>query len=324
MSRSKIKILSLVIIMVSISFAEIRAQELVSTTVSKDTILIGDQVEWKSLLKVPKGMTASIDSMSGYVVPGVELIGNFRIDTVKKHKKYMDVEAKGLITSFDSGSYKLPALVVYFFRGDEIVDTLRLKELDLEVTTVPIDTATYEMYDIRPQFRYPVTFSEVIPWVGGGVLLAAVIIALIYYFRRRSAGMSVLAPAKPKDPAHIVALRKLEEIRNEKLWQEGKEKQFYTEVTDTLRIYIEERFGIKTLERTSNEILEDISKKELTPADYEILKGLFSTADLVKFAKYTASQEENENAIPASVRFVNDTFLQSIEEETIKREVENG
>ncbi len=318
MNRMMKKILSMAAVLVLTSFVGIRAQELVSTTLTKDTILIGDQVEWKSVLKVPKGLRASIDSMSGYVVPGVELIGDFRIDTVKRHKAYSDVEAKGIITSFDSGSYKLPPLVVYFTRGDEIVDTLRLKEMDLEVTTIPIDTATYEMYDIRPQFNYPVTFAEVAPWAGGGLLLVAIIVAIVYYFRRRAAGKPVFAPAKPKDPAHIVALRKLEEIRNEKLWQEGKEKQFYTEVTDTLRAYIEDRFDIKTFERTSAEILEDISKKDLTPADYEILKDIFSTSDLVKFAKYTASQDENENAIPASVRFVNDTFLQAIEDEKNK------
>ncbi len=312
------KILLIAAVLVLASSVRAGAQELVSTTLTKDTILIGDQVEWKSVLKVPNGLTASIDPMSEYVVPGVELIGDFRIDTVKRHKTYSDVEAVGLITSFDSGSYKLPPLVVYFTRGEEIVDTLRLKELDLEVTTIPIDTATYEMYDIRPQFQYPVTFAEVAPWAGGGLLLVAIIVAAVYYFRRRKAGKDVFAPAKPKDPAHIVALRKLEEIRNEKLWQDGKEKQFYTEVTDTLRAYIEDRFDIKTFERTSGEILEDIAEKDLTPADYEILKEIFSTSDLVKFAKYTATQEENENAIPASVRFVNDTFLQAIEEEKKK------
>ncbi len=308
-------IITVAIALAALSSFRADAQELVSTTVSKDTILIGDQVEWKSLMKVPKGMTASIDPMEGYVVPGVELLGEFTIDTVKKYKDYFEVEARGLITSFDSGSYKLPGLVVYFTENEQIVDTLRLQELDFEVTTIPIDTATYEMYDIRPQFDYPVTFAEVAPWAAGGLALIAIVVALIYYFRRRAAGKSAFAPSKPKDPAHIVALRKLEEIRGSKLWQEGKEKQFYTEVTDTLRVYIEERFGIKTMERTSAEILEDLSKMDMTVADYELLKDLFGTADLVKFAKYVATQEENENAIPNSVRFVNDTFLQSIEEE---------
>ncbi len=303
------------VVLVAVSSFGAAAQELISTTVSKDTILIGDQVEWKSLLKVPRGMTASIDPMEEYVVPGVELIGDFTVDTVKRHKEYLEVEAGGLITSFDSGSYMLPALVVYFTKDEQIVDTLRLQQVSLEVTTIPIDTATYEMYDIRPQFDYPVTFAEVAPWAAGGLALIAIIVALVYYFRRRAAGKSVFVPERPRDPAHIVALRKLEEIRGSKLWQEGNQKQFYTEVTDTLRVYIEDRFGIKTLERTSGEILEDLSKKDLTVSDYELLKDLFTTADLVKFAKYVASQEENENTIPDSVRFVNDTFLQSIEKE---------
>ena len=133
------------------------AQEIVSAGVSRDTILIGDQIEWTSEMQVPRGMSVRIDSMSGYVVPGVELIGDFTIDTVDRGRDFSRVQTRAVITSFDSGSYVLPPLVVYVYRGEEAVDTLRLPEVPLEVTTIPIDTTTYEMYDIRPQFRYPVT-----------------------------------------------------------------------------------------------------------------------------------------------------------------------
>ena len=123
----------------------------------------------------------------------------------------------------------------------------------------------------------------------------------------------VFGKPDPKDPPHIVALRSLDRIRGEKLWQKGNQKQYYTEITDTLRVYIEQRFGIKTIERTSNEILVDLSVKDLAPSDYEALKDLFGTADLVKFAKYSATEAENENAVPVAVRFVNDTFMQELE-----------
>ena len=154
------------------------AQEIVSAGVSRDTILIGDQIEWTSEMRLPRGMSVRIDSMSGYVVPGVELIGDFTIDTVDRGRDFSRVQTRATITSFDSGSYVLPPLVVYVYRGEEAVDTLRLPEVPLEVTTIPIDTTTYEMYDIRPQFRYPVTFAEVLPWVAGGIVLVAIVIAV--------------------------------------------------------------------------------------------------------------------------------------------------
>ena len=294
------------------------AQEIVSAGVSRDTILIGDQIEWTSEMRLPRGMSVRIDSMSGYVVPGVELIGDFTIDTVDRGRDFSRVQTRATITSFDSGSYVLPPLVVYVYRGEDAVDTLRLPEVPLEVTTIPIDTTTYEMYDIRPQFRYPVTFAEVLPWVAGGIVLVAAIIAVWRLIVRRRKNRPLFGKPTPQDPPHIVALRDLDRIRSEKLWQTGNQKQYYTEITDTLRVYIEKRFGVKTIERTSGEILVDLSVKDIQPSDFESLKDLFGTADLVKFAKYTASESENENAVQVAVRFVNDTFMQALEADAEK------
>lgn len=296
----------------------VRAQNVISAGVFRDTILIGDQIEWTSEMQVPRGMSVRIDSMSGYVVPGVELIGDFEIDTVDRGRDFSRVQTRAVITSFDSGSYVLPPLVVYVYRGEEAVDTMRLPEVPLEVTTIPIDTTTYEMYDIRPQFRYPVTFAEVMPWVAGGIVLVAIVIAVWRLIARRRRNRPLFGKPAPQDPPHIVALRALDRIRGEKLWQTGNQKQYYTEITDTLRVYIEKRFGVKTIERTSGEILVELSTKDIQPSDFESLKDLFGTADLVKFAKYTASETENENAVPVAVRFVNDTFMQEMEAEAGK------
>ena len=289
------------------------AQELLSNTVSKDTILIGDQVLWTSRMQVPRGTEVKVDSMSGYVVPGVELLGDFRIDTVKKTRDYSLIETKALITSVDSGSYMLPPLVLYLSWNGVPTDTLRLTEIPLEVTTIPIDTAKFEMYDLRPQFRYPVTFGEVASWVLGALVLTAAVFFIWKLLKKRKNAGNAQTKPKPGDPPHIVALKDLERIRREELWQKGRQKQFYTEVTEALRKYIEDRFGIRTLERTSNEILDDLSSEEIAHSDFESLKGIFSVADLVKFAKYQASKEENEETVPNAIRFVNDTVREEKE-----------
>ena len=118
-----------------------------------------------------------------------------------------------------------------------------------------------------------------------------------------------------KDPPHIVALRSLEKTRSQKLWQNGKQKQFYTQVTDALRQYIAQRYGIAALEQTSAEMFRDLSDKDIEPDLMEKTKELFATADFVKFAKHTATDQENENAIPTAIRFVNQTYMQEIEKE---------
>ena len=117
-----------------------------------------------------------------------------------------------------------------------------------------------------------------------------------------------------------MALRTLDKIRKAKLWQNDKQKQFYTEVTDALRVYIAGRYGIVAMERPSGEMLSDLKKQDIEAGLYDNIAELFSRADLVKFAKYQASQQENEAAIPDAVRFVNSTYMQEIDDESKKEE----
>lgn len=115
-------------------------------------------------------------------------------------------------------------------------------------------------------------------------------------------------------------MRNLERIRSEKLWQNNQEKRYYTEIVDTIRQYLEQRYGIQTMEKTSAEILEMLSKFDIESKVYKELEELFHVSDLVKFAKYKATQLENEEAIPIAVRFINSTFLQGMEEDKDKNQ----
>src|SRR5574344_1294016 len=289
------------------------SQELISSIFSKDTILIGDQVEWSARVNVPKELTLWTDSLSNPLVPGVELIKGFEYDTLSSKKKVSDIEVKAIITSFDSGSYYIPRQVLYFYKGEELIDTIVLEAKTLEVTTIPVDTATYQMYDIKPQFDYPVTFKEILPWILGFIGLVVLILLIIKLINNRKSNKTLFGKPVVKDPPHITALRNLEKIRNEKLWQNNKEKQYYTAITDTLRQYIDSRFHVQTMERTSKEILDSLSDKTIQANEYNELKDLFEISDLVKFAKYSPSSDENERAIPSAVRFVNSTFMQELE-----------
>ena len=131
----------------------------------------------------------------------------------------------------------------------------------------------------------------------------------------RRANRTFMGKPIVKDPPHIVALRALDKIRKAKLWQNDKQKQFYTEVTDALRVYIADRYDIVALERPSREMLADLKQQDMDPKLYDNMEELFTRADLVKFAKYQASAEENEEVIPDAVRFVNATYMTQLDEE---------
>ena len=222
---------------------------------SRDSILIGDQVDLILDLQMQEGDGFVIQSPREQLAYGVETIKGMTFDTLSIKKGKMEIEARMTITSFDSGSYVLPPLLAVIANAQGKMDSLIYRGPELYVNTIPIDTATYVIKDIKGQIGYPVTFREILPWLLLALLLAALIYFIIRLVNARRNNLTLFGKPVQKDPAHIVALRDLEKIRKQKLWQNNKQKQFYTAVTDTLRYYISERFGIMTMERPSTEML---------------------------------------------------------------------
>lgn len=310
----------LIVLALALGAPAVRAQdpardETLRSRLSRDSILIGDQIEWSLDFNLGPGERASISKPGETPVPGVETLTELALDTLSQKKGILALRGHVTLTSFDSGSYVLPPLYVLLGRADGTVDTLVYQGPTLAVNTIPVDTATFEPYDIKGQIRYPLTFKEVLPWIGLALLLAAVIWALVRWIRLRRQNRDFFGKPVVKDPPHIVALRSLEKTRSQKLWQNNKQKQFYTQVTDAVRQYIAERYDISAMEQTSAEMFESLKDKDIDPSLTDSLKGLFTTADYVKFAKHTATDEENENAIPTAIRFVNETYMKQIEEE---------
>ena len=128
-----------------------------------------------------------------------------------------------------------------------------------------------------------------------------------------------------KEPAHIVALRKLDQYRGSKMWAPEKQKAFYSGVTDTLREYISSRYGISAMEMTTAEIFDDMKATDVPDDIMREVKELFERADFVKFAKFVASDEDNAAALPVAVRFVTETYQAELEsgEETPAEQVGN-
>ena len=282
---------------------------------SRDSILIGDQVDLILDLQMDEGDEFLIASRSEQLAPGVETIKGMTFDTLSMKKGKLDIQARMTITSFDSGSYALPPLLALIRNQRGEIDSLIYRGPELYVNTIPIDTATYVIKDIKGQIGYPLTFREILPWLLLALLLAALVYFIVRLVNAHRNNLTLFGKPVQKDPAHIVALRDLEKIRRQKLWQNNKQKQFYTAVTDTLRYYISERFGIMTLERPSTEMLEDLRNQDIEAGTFDKIARLFSRADLVKFAKYEASAEENEETIPDAVQFVNSTYMTQLEDE---------
>lgn len=293
----------------------------------RDSVLIADQVRYGfDLPQVEEGTLFGFPQIKDTLMTNIRIVENWRMDTlkVKKQKKgqpgLMDLRGGITITSFDEGIYYLPPLAVQRMTKDGVVDTLVFDPQKLEIKTMPVDTATFQPHDIKGQMTYPVTFKEVAPWVAGGLAAAGLIALLVWLIVRHSRRNN--PEYIQKDPPHIVALRKLDKFRGNAMWVPEKQKTFYSGITDALREYISDRYGIGAMEMTTAEIFEDMKATDAPVELLAELKELFERADFVKFAKFVASDEDNAAALPLAVRFVTSTY--QIDVETGKDENKGG
>lgn len=281
------------------------AQEVVlKAALDRDSIMIGEQAHWILKATVDKSLAMAfpkIDSING----GLVEILYAKADTLQETKNSITIEATWTITSFDAAIYPLPAIPFLVQHANGKIDTLYSEQqLELKVKTVAVDTTSFEAFDIKTPITYPITLGEVLPWAGGGLLLLALIAFIIYYIRNRKKNQPLFFKPKPQDPPYVTALRELEKIKGEKLWQNNKVKIYYTRISDVLRTYLEEQHGIQAMEQTSEEILLSMQTLDISSELMDKLKELFNVSDLVKFAKYQPEQNENENAINIICDFV--------------------
>lgn len=282
----------------------------------RDSVLIADQLRYGVHLQaVEQGSALALPEVGDTLMRDILIVEPWKIDTLATHrkKKTQDLDAYLLLTSFEEGEYLLPSIPLAIRRPDGKVDTLYFKGQDVLFCTMPVDTATFVINDIKGQIRYPLTFAEVLPWTGLAALIAAISAAVFYWLKRRRKEKE---EALHKDPPHIVALRKLDTYRGDKYWAAPKQKAFYSGVTDALREYISARYDIGAMEMTTAEIFKALKKSDIPDDLKKELRELFERSDYVKFAKYVADEQENASVLPLSVRFVTSTYQEDIEGES--------
>lgn len=293
----------------------------------RDSVLVADQLLYGfELEQVQEGTQLILPEVPQEQDYKMMYLSDWKIDTVKVTKtgkglpRMLDLKGSIVISSFEEGLYELPQIVVGRMSENGVMDTLVFDPMRLEVKTMPVDTATFIPHDIKGQIRYPLTFAEVFPWAFGGLVLVLLIILVIYLVikHRSNADQAMVR----KEPAHIVALRKLDKYRGNKMWVPEKQKEFYSGVTDALREYISSRYGISAMEMTTAEIFADMKTTDAPEALQREVRELFDRADFVKFAKFVASDEENASALPVAVRFVTETYQVEIESEPVVSEGE--
>lgn len=315
--------ISIIYIIINLFASTMNAQIItIKSDLSSDSILIGDQVVFRLSINMDKNVQVEFPVISDTLTKEIEVLIPLSADTLSEGEK-KTITQSYLVTSFEEGMHIIPALRVVY-STDQFTDTALSMPMLINVYAPSVDT-TQAIRPIKPPVNTPISLKEVVPWIlisYAGLLVLTLIIALIWMYTQKDKDPEVFAALK-QDPPHIVAFRELDKLKEGKLWEKGRVKEFYTQLTEIIRIYIERQYGIHAMESTTDEILTTFSnisnEDELLD---EMLLYLLNQADLVKFAKEDPQPVENQTNLNNAYLFVQKTYPFFFREELEVKEEE--
>ena len=264
----------------------------------------GDQVEFPNFKPLQQ------------IIPGVEIVESGPMITSGKSDGSCLFQRNYTLTSFDGKLYYLPPFAVKVNGKVYKSKSLALKVLEIEVDTTNVD----KFFGPKDVQDNPFSWQEwsVIFWLSL-IMLAMISITYYLYLRLRDnkpivAKIRIIKRLLP----HQKAMKEIEAIKADKMVMSENQKEYYTKLTDTLRKYIEERYGFRAMEMTSSEIIDRLTETQDSQALDE-LRLLFNTADLVKFAKYSTLINENDMNLVNAIEFINKTKVENQVEEIVEK-----
>ena len=265
-------------------------------------------------LKVPYGWFVewndfAIDTLSEQL----DIIKRSEVERTSDADSNVIVKQQLTLMTFDTGQVQVPPVGLTYARSFDDPDRLKAytDPIKLYSTTMSVDTTMTYKPIVEP-IDAPVKFKEVFPWILGALLLVLLVIGIWYWRKHRKPKVDVDGNIVrgPVIPPYDKAVGDLKKLREEKIWQSGKVKEYFSSLTDIAREYIEGQFGVNAIEMTTDDILEEVRPLHFPKETYDKLKDTMEIADLVKFAKYSASTLESDTALNSMTDFVNESYAQ--------------
>lgn len=236
-------------------------------------------------------------------------IGAPRIDTIQRNGNRITERLVMPVQVFDSGAYILPPLI--YVTAD---DSVASNELRLEVVPVKVgendaiadyndisDPSDKSFWDWMPDWLYYYWWA----WL---ILLIAIAAGIFFVRKYKKTGKFISLPEKPQPKPWTFALGRLEKLKEKNLWENGMEKEYFTELTDILREYLYKRFGINAMEMTSRQIMQTLADQTDVREKRSYVRKILDVADFVKFAKVRPLPADNVEAFDNAVNFVKETI----------------
>lgn len=290
-----------------------KAQEVeVTGKVENEKVSVGKPFTLDLTMKAPYGYFVEWNEFVGDTLTSqIDIIKRGNVERTADADSNIIIQQQLTLMTFDTGVVQLPAVGLDY--APSFDNPIRLKAytdpIDLYSSTITVDT-TQAYRPIVPPVAAPIRMKDVFPWILGLLLLVVIGFGIWFFLKRRKPKVDENGNVAkgPVIPPYTKAIDSLENLRQQKLWQAGKTKEYYSSLTDIAREYIEGQFDVNAVEMTTDDILEEIKPLKFNDEVYAKFKDTMELADLVKFAKYAASNLENDIAMNNMTDFVNESY----------------
>ena len=296
-------------------FGALKAQQVeAESKVESTDVQVGKPFTLDLSLNVPYGWFVEWnDFANDTLTEQLDIIKRSEVERTADADSNVIVKQQLTLMTFDTGQVQVPSVGLTYARSFDDPDRFMAytDPINLYSTTMAVDT-TQAFKPIVEPLKAPVQMKEVFPWILAALLLVLLVLGIWLLLRRRKRRVDANGNVVrgPVIPPYDKAVTDLENLRQQKLWQSGKVKEYFSALTDIAREYIEGQFGVNAVEMTTDDILEEIKPLHFSQETYGKLKETMEVADLVKFAKYSTSNLESENAMTSMTEFVNESYAQ--------------
>lgn len=319
LSKSSIIAFTCFILLFTVSQKIFAQSVTVDATIDSLQILIGKQAKIKLQVSFDAKLKPIFPHPKDSLVHGVEIVEIAKTDIqYLNNRQRILVTNEYTVTSFDAGLYYIPPFQINI--GGKVYAS---KALALKVIAIPVDIKHPDRFFAQKDvMNPPFMWTDWVWTFFVSILAIPILFIIVFLIMRLRDNKPIIRRIKiePQLPPHQQAMREIERIKSEKVWQKGFLKEYYTELTDILRTYIQNRFGFNAMEMTSSEIIEQIMKMEDTQMIND-LKFLFQTADLVKFAKHVPLMNENDANLLNAIAFVDETKVDALPNKPVPEEI---
>lgn len=301
-------IISLILMLSAFTSLDASPQKAV-LSLDTSAIRIGERVQLRLNATLPKSAIIYWPIIADTLTSKIEVSTKSKVDTnATSRKDFVNYSQNLIITSFDTGFHYIPPFTVHYsYKGDTSRNLLLSEGVYLNVRAVEVDT-TRAIRDIRGPMQAPLTFTELAPYLAGlGILVLVIGLVWYYIWRKRMNKPIFPVLSRPVGPPWQTALQSLDTLDNKKLWQNGKMKEYYSELTEILRLYLFQQHNIEAMEMITSEILSAYDSAKLNSDSRLLLSSVLVQADYVKFAKAMPLRSENEQCLTYARQFIETT-----------------